>query len=283
MTDTVVQLETYSVNARAALADAQKLADAARHPQVTARHVLVALLARGWGVDALMRAGHDPGQVLRSNRSYLDAIPAGSGEPSYLSTPVLQAMEAAEGMAATLGRSKVDLECLTRALDVTPTLDLAEWPVHERLGTTRQVEAPRPSFELAVMRASRVLQDLAPELTEKVGPEPRPSFRVIHTLDAILTALLPPHTPPGLRVDPSVRGRLVLGRTDAPSPTIRCGWEPPERITVTIESGERSATQRYAWSDEARLWKSDDGELFADLREVILSLYPEVNIPSDDR
>jgi len=275
--DELIRLEDYAVNARTVFADAQKMADAARHPYVTSRHLAVAMLVRGWGVDALVRSGHDPAQVLRGNRSWLEAMPASSAEPSCLAAEVLEAMKSAQAIAAKLDRQKVDLECVARALSAIPKLEDAEWPLHERLGVPKRAEAPRAPFDVAVRRAAKVLAEVAPRVVPHVGPEPRPSMNVLRTLDAILEALAPPDLPPGLAFERPERGVLVIARTDAPSAKIRCGWEPPEIVTVTIESGERSATQRYAWSDEAQLWRSDDGELFADLRDILLSLYPEAD------
>jgi hypothetical protein len=142
-------------------------------------------------------------------------------------------------------------------------------------GADAPAKPPRVAFETALSRSSRVLHEIAPRLAPLVGPEPRPSFRVIQTLDAIATALLPPHDPPELTIDVKQRGLVVLSRAKEGSPTVRCGWEAPELIVVTVVAPGGTAVRRYAWNDDAQRWEHEDAELFAELRDILFALYPE--------
>src|ERR687885_1965620 len=121
--------DRFTNKSQEAFAAAQRIAQARRNPQVTAHHLLVALLEQDGGivVPVLQRAGADPEGLRRRANEALDDQPkvtGDTGESPGFDYAVSQLLERAEEEARKLSDEYVSTEHLLLALAGDPKVDV---------------------------------------------------------------------------------------------------------------------------------------------------------------
>src|SRR3954469_15242970 len=120
--------DRFTVKTQEALVAAQRLATTRGNPQVTAHHVLAALLEQDGGIVApvLKRANADPEGVRRRANTILDGLPTVSGdinqEPGF-AIDATEMIRRAEEEARKMGDEYVSTEHLLLALADDPKVD----------------------------------------------------------------------------------------------------------------------------------------------------------------
>src|SRR5579864_9414648 len=97
-----MQPDRFTIRSQEALAEAVRLAQAARNPQVTPAHVLAALLADedGIALALLRKLGSDPGAIRTALDRALDSLPVAQGpqaEAPPISSELAAVLNAADG------------------------------------------------------------------------------------------------------------------------------------------------------------------------------------------
>src|SRR5215213_8932851 len=123
-----MQADRFTIKSQEALAAAQRLAGARHNPEVTPRHLLVALLEQEGGivVPVLRQAGADPEGVRRRANEAIDALPTVKGDPNPtppLARATIELLQRAEDEARGFGDEYVSTEHLLLALAGDPKID----------------------------------------------------------------------------------------------------------------------------------------------------------------
>src|SRR5919201_474987 len=123
-----MQADRFTVKSQEALAAAQRLTSARRNPEVTAHHLLTALLEQDGGivVPVLRRTNADPERVRRRANEALDGLPKVSGYPSAapaLGSDTIELLRRADDEARGMGDEYVSTEHLLLALAADPNVD----------------------------------------------------------------------------------------------------------------------------------------------------------------
>jgi ATP-dependent Clp protease ATP-binding subunit ClpB len=116
-----MQPDRFTIRSQEALAEALRLAQEARNPQVTPAHVLSALLADkdGIALALLRKLGSDPGPIRTALAGALDSLPVAQGpqaEVPPVSSELAAVLNAADGEARRLSDDYVSTEHLLLAL-----------------------------------------------------------------------------------------------------------------------------------------------------------------------
>src|SRR3954469_3315577 len=138
--------DRFTVKTQEALVAAQRLATTRGNPQVTAHHVLAALLEQEDGIVApvLRRANADPEGVRRRANAILDGLPTVSGdvnqEPGF-AIDATEMISRAEEEARKMGDESVSTEQLPLAPAEDPKVDTGATP-EQLLDAANAVRAP---------------------------------------------------------------------------------------------------------------------------------------------
>src|SRR5579862_4440499 len=120
-----MQPDRFTIRSQEALAEAVRLAQSARNPQVTPAHVLSALLAddEGIALALLRKLGADLAPIRAALAGALDSLPVAQGpqaEAPPISSELAAVLNAADGEARRLSDDYVSTEHLLLALSAHP-------------------------------------------------------------------------------------------------------------------------------------------------------------------
>ena len=120
-----MQPDRFTIRAQEALAEAVRLAQAARNPQVTPAHLLQALLADpdGIALSLLRKLGGDPDAIATALDGALDSLPVLDGaqaEAPATASELAAVLNGADGEARKLSDDYVSTEHLLLALSAHP-------------------------------------------------------------------------------------------------------------------------------------------------------------------
>jgi ATP-dependent Clp protease ATP-binding subunit ClpB len=156
-----MQPDRFTIRSQEALAEAVRLAQAARNPQVTPAHVLAALLADedGIALALLRKLGAEFAPIRTALAGALDSLPVAQGpqaEVPPISSELAAALNAADGEARRLSDDYVSTEHLLLALAAHPG---RAGDVLRASGATRE----RLIAALTEVRGSHHVSDQNPE------------------------------------------------------------------------------------------------------------------------
>ncbi len=273
-------LARFGVDAKGAVAGAQRRADALRHQHATSLHLLAELFDRSPKVsEALASLKVDPSAFRRSVEAALTGLEAGGDGRSFLSREMIELLRRAEVEASD---QEVDVGDLLNAL-----AQEAEGPARMVLAThgVRAGAFRRFFVEPADAKADEdegeaLLRDFASEVRSELNDADERALRERgRGLIARLAEQLSGRDGiPGLKLTRESERRLLLERLPRDAEIV-VEWEGDSGAVALHwrKSKSRNVT-RYVWNRVEKRWASvDGGGFYQDLQATLRAcLFPEM-------